>query len=472
MTENNTLLDKLFRGTLLRYPTAQEEQYYQDQLDRDLLTPTGFVMKQAATDDFVNNALLAGMFQAAFGRYGSALELTAWRQVHDQGMSLTMIGEIFINSREFSRDLPESADTLAVLRKMATMGYGEELGAAVSDEDLSPLVNGVNSGQFSYGDLLLAIAQQNERLLDNALAMLAAGLESDGNAPTEEKITGLDEDVVTAVNTLLAEAMEPPAEEPEEEPTEEPEEPEGFDDGLTLLESGGVLTVSGETEATFEINLFRHEILIDGGLRPLDEGQITEVETVNAEHFNGPGVIFTGNDQANTYTASQSGDTIRGRGGDDQLYAGAGQDSFIFEATASTNGFDRIHDFALGEDGDVLDFTLFLNQTKTTHITPVEASSNEAIAWTNGDILVASGYELTSPEAVAELFGADKPFANPAGSGKAVLITADIVGDATVWYLVNQTETATISPEELTPAAELIGINNLTLVGFSEGNFA
>ena len=81
----------------------------------------------------------------------------------------------------------------------------------------------------------------------------------------------------------------------------------------------------------------------------------------------------------------------------------------------------------------------------------------------NGDVLVAAG-PVASAAAVAALFGAGKAFRAPTAAGKYVVITADIVGDATVWAVVNQTSTNTIDAAEVTQIATLVGVHNLQLV--------
>ena len=100
----------------------------------------------------------------------------------------------------------------------------------------------------------------------------------------------------------------------------------------------------------------------------------------------------------------------------------------------------------------------------------------------NGDVLVAVGNGLNTPEAVAGLFGtglAAAPFAQPSvaaksAPAKAVLITADIVGDARIWYVVNQTGTSVIDNTEVTLVGLLKDVNNLALTGygFVAANFA
>ena len=55
-----------------------------------------------------------------------------------------------------------------------------------------------------------------------------------------------------------------------------------------------------------------------------------------------------------------------------------------------------------------------------------------------------------------------------------MLITADIVGDARIWYVVNQTGTSVIDTTEVTLVGLLKDVNNLALTGygFVAANFA
>lgn len=145
-----------------------------------------------------------------------------------------------------------------------------------------------------------------------------------------------------------------------------------------------------------------------------------------------------------------------------------------FEASAVTNGISQISNFKLGAEGDILDFSAFLNKTGTTKIATKLSTSTTATAWANGDVLVVQGDSIDTSAEIAALFGTGKPFAAPTGQAKAVIIVSDIIGDATAWYITNKT-TATITSieeNEVEQVAVLTGINNLALVGLSVDNFA
>ena len=147
----------------------------------------------------------------------------------------------------------------------------------------------------------------------------------------------------------------------------------------------------------------------------------------------------------------------------------------MFEATPTTNGVDTIHNFTVGAGGDVLNLSAFLRTTKTTTLTTQLASNTTPLVWTNGAVLVlegsAGGMPFTTAD-IAALFGASMPFAAPTASSKAVLITADVAGDAAVWFITNTSDLTAISSDEVQQVASLVGVNNLSLVPLVAGNFA
>lgn len=240
----------------------------------------------------------------------------------------------------------------------------------------------------------------------------------------------------------------------------------------SLVESGGQLVLSGLLSVDLTLNLGVPSLLIDGASYALASGSLAAVNSVDASGLTGSGLVsFTGGASAETYIASSGGDTIRGAGGADTLTGGAGADHYLFEATAATNGLDVIYGITAG-GSDVLDFSAFLNVTNTANIDVVDALSTGEAAWENGAVIVVVGDGLTTAPAIAALFGAGLPFAAPTARGKAVVIAADIVGDAGAWYLVNQTDLTNVTAAELTQVAVLNGVNNIGLVPFVAENFA
>jgi len=180
-----------------------------------------------------------------------------------------------------------------------------------------------------------------------------------------------------------------------------------------------------------------------------------------------------GSDAADLISAVDGAEYVRGFGGNDTIRLSRGADLVVFEANAADNGTDVILDFELGEGGDVLDFTRFLNSPGLTLVgNSVELGSTNAVSWANGDVIVAQGFGLDTAEGVAALFGEGLELAAPTGAAKAVLVTSDIIGDANIWFLVNQTAVSSIEAEEIVLVGTLGDVNNTSLLPFAETNFA
>lgn len=442
--DNAALVTALFHGFFLRDPIAAETEYCRNLLDLDLVTPAGVVMAGLNTDEFAQIAFpIACMYQAAFGRYGTTEELMVWRKMYDTGLSLTDMGRAFILSSEFSANNGAPSTAAEYLQAMARVGLGVEL----SLEYLAPLGAQIDSGELNYGDLLLQIAAVNGRALHVGLSMLYTGLE--GVVPSEATLTAFGTDVQVAVSTLVAQSnfFNVPA------------------DGLTCEEDGGSLFLSGTLPGSLVLDLSMHTLTVGGTARALDRGSLTDIiTTVDATGIAGGGgtgsavISFTGAARAETYDASPGGDVIRGGGGNDLLTCGLGSDRFLFEATAALNGADTISGFTQGTGGDILDFTAFIGQNWIGGVTAVDSDSTASKPWSNGDILVVAGNGLTTADSIAALFGVAVPFAAPALRGKAVVITSDIVGDTSVWYVTNQTDTTNITADEVSLVATLEGV--------------
>jgi hypothetical protein len=185
---------------------------------------------------------------------------------------------------------------------------------------------------------------------------------------------------------------------------------------------------------------------------------------------------YIGTSAANIFYATSAGSTVRGAGGNDEIHCNTGVDKITFETTAATNGEDMIYDFTRGTGKDVLNFANLLGATKATALSIAVKDSSlttSAALLTNGAVLVVSGNALDTPTAVAALFGAGTVYAAPTTGGlKAVLITADVIGDAKIWHIVNQADVGNITSDEITLVGTLVGVNNFSLVPFVVGNFA
>ena len=255
----------------------------------------------------------------------------------------------------------------------------------------------------------------------------------------------------------------------------------GFFDVLAT-ESSGLLTLAGPAPATvagaagLAINLASpneaNRLTLANKPLPLQSGTLASVNSADASGL-APGaktgVLMVGNAAANTYTASPSGDTIAGGAGNDTLTGGAGADRYVFATAPADNGIDTIRNFTVGKGGDVLDLRALLNKTGTKSIATRLSDSTAAADYSNGDVLVVAG-PVAGAADVAALFGPGKAFKAPTAAGKYVVITADIVGDASVWAVVNQTGTTTIDAAEVTQIATLVGVHNLQLVALDAGN--
>ena len=269
----------------------------------------------------------------------------------------------------------------------------------------------------------------------------------------------------------------------------------GFAD-VFFSETDGVLkSAAGQITGSVKIDLSTDQILLGTSKVRLMQGAMTAVTAVDlsdalsASAVAGASTVsvsFTGDSAANTYVASYLGDTIKGGGGADNLTAGAGLDKFIFASTAIDNGTDTIAKFVAGTGGDILNFSSFLTKTGTSKVAAKLSTAVDSTAWVSGDVLVVQGSGLATATAVANLFDSDGTglldtgvFATPTSNTKAVVITADLVGDARIWYLVktgNISATLTnaniVQAEDLTLVAVLTGVNSFSLLPFVAANFA
>jgi hypothetical protein len=87
-------------------------------------------------------------------------------------------------------------------------------------------------------------------------------------------------------------------------------------------------------------------------------------------------------------------------------------------------------------------------------------------------VLIVQGAGLNATTIAALFAATGTALLAPTAIGKAVIIASDVVGDAGVWFLVNQTLPTTVEVGELTQVATLTGVNNLQLVPLIAANFA
>ena len=254
----------------------------------------------------------------------------------------------------------------------------------------------------------------------------------------------------------------------------------------SLAENSGTLTGQGILPSSLLVDLATDTLTLNGKVAPLQSGQIANANHVDlsatapaatATPSKGTATITTtqrGDAQGNTLAGSGYGGLIEGRGGDDTLIGGGGIDRIKFASTASDNGNDTIKSFTLGTGGDILDFSAFLNKTGTANLTVRDAADPASIdnPWANGDVLSVQGNGLSTPADIAALFGSGLTYAAPTNARKAVLVSTDLTGHASIWYITNQTDVTNVTDNEVQQVATLENINNILLVGFAAGNFA
>lgn len=253
---------------------------------------------------------------------------------------------------------------------------------------------------------------------------------------------------------------------------------------IPFSETKQLLTGKGGLSGALSIDLTLDKLSLDGKSQDLIQGSMTNVINIDlsgittatatgtgASTTSKAAVTIKADDANNTVILPGIASTVEGGKGDDVITLGSAIDTLIFAATAAGNGLDTINGYTIGKGGDVLNFSAFLNKTGTTKIAATLATSITPKAWANGDVLTVQGNNLDAAK-LAALFGTAKAFALPTAASKMVIISADIVGDASIWYVVNQNDVAAITADEITLVGVLKNINNLSLLGFDTTNFA
>lgn len=244
--------------------------------------------------------------------------------------------------------------------------------------------------------------------------------------------------------------------------------------------SSDTLTVSQTPTGDFEVNLVKGTITdnestvepVSGDLTDVLNVDLSGMSSLDADDFDYITSIV-GTSGNNTIKASPFGDSITSNGGIDTITLGDGQDTVVF-FKESVSGTVTLEDFTPGTDGDILDFSDFLLQTGTGNFTFVDtnqAASATPTTWSNGDILMALTDADDDETSIAALFGTY--FANPTTAGKLVLMTADVTGDTSIWYIINKSGDGVdeITEDEIIRVGVLKDVNNYELAGFVSGNF-
>ncbi|MBI3728282.1 MAG: DUF4214 domain-containing protein [Burkholderiales bacterium] len=255
---------------------------------------------------------------------------------------------------------------------------------------------------------------------------------------------------------------------------------------IPLNETNHLLSGKGALTTALVIDLNLDVLTLDSKPLALLSGDIKQVDYVDLSSIaaatttgtststSGTKVTVTttikGDEANNLLIGSNYPNFFTGGGGHDTMQGGVGVDTYTFGITPVANGVDTITNFTIGKGGDVLNFSAFLNKTGTTKIAAVNAAATTPKAWANGDVLAVQGNALDTTK-IAALFGTGKAFTGPTVASKMVIITADIIGDASVWYVINQLDVNNITPDEIVLVGVLKNVNNLSLVGFDVTNF-
>ncbi|MDR9500015.1 MAG: hypothetical protein RI556_12630 [Hydrogenovibrio sp.] len=449
---NEFYVDALFKAALFRLPTEEESSDWTKELDTDLITVPALAVLGFQQPQFQNFLLISKVYQAAFQAPITSQQMLVWGEALRSGTSFEQIANSFLQSERFTDSLSELGNSVELfLQKSYQYLTGEKVPNSLLQEGLTLYY----TGQLTSAQLLIELS----RFADDRSVTLEILHESlYPQNPPEFDPNAYHENFRLAVSELIQER---------DQPETDLVDPVGF------IEEEGTLYYSGEEGlALVEINLAETKLMVDDETVALSEGDMTNASHVDLAGISIDSLVLEGTDQGNTFIVPDTNSDIYMTSGNDSIFLNGGTGTLHFQGDHSLVDTDSVYDFSIGQEGDLLDFTSFLNKTNTSNATTaIEATSASEVAWQNGDILTVSGFGLNSSDAIADLFGAGKAIANPVSSSKAVLITADIVGDASVWYVVNQVDTGSIAPEEITQVADLVGVNNLSLVGFSDGNF-
>lgn len=245
-------------------------------------------------------------------------------------------------------------------------------------------------------------------------------------------------------------------------------------------ESGGILSLTGMPLSTISIDLSKNTLTVGTtSITPLTGSMANAVSVdaskllINSKAKMTNAIALTGDDQANVFIGSTFGDSFTGGGGNDTAFLGPGKDTIIFAKDAALNGVDTIYGYKWGKGGDVLNFSAFLNKTGTSMVPgTIPATNTTPTTWINGDVIIVNGEGLNSAASVAALFGTAAPLINPTTTAKIVVITAGIIGDASIWYITNQNLPTSITADEIQLVGTLKDVHNLSLVAFDTANVA
>jgi hypothetical protein len=449
---NADFLTSMYQNVLLRTPDTAGMSYYQGRLDQGLAT------RAQVVETFLNSpeiqgapTALAGVYQAVLGRQPDMSGLQFWAGIMNTGASLPQIAQQMATSAEFTQKYANLGSESALINQI----YQNALGRAADPSGLAYWQSQLNTGS-NIGSVATSIALSAEGKTHNNITMEKTLLWHAiiGNEPTAAQLSALP----NATSALAVAMMQQQAATPI---------PSAF------WENSGTIYGSVALTGNLNLDLNKNTLTMNGSAQSLIQGSlpaginadfsaltlpVSTSKTTTSTTTPTQMINFTGDDAANTYVGSNYGDSIRSGKGNDTITLGSGTDLIYFADSSSNNGIDTINQFTLGTD--LLNFTAFLNKT-STGVSMIAMNSAQSLQqrWQNGDVLVIQGNALTDAATIAALFGTT--IANPTGASKAVLITADVTGDALIWYLTNQTDTTHITADEISQVGVLTGVNNL-----------
>src|SRR5262249_26689109 len=149
--------------------------------------------------------------------------------------------------------------------------------------------------------------------------------------------------------------------------------------------AGDTLILSGAAPGAITLNLNNADQYADG----TDALNQSGFKNANASAVTGNSVTFTGDASANTYVASNQGDTIAGGAGTDNITGGTGNDAITMDV--STGNTDTI---SAGAGSDTLILTGALTSAATINLTLADQYSG------SGDALIQAGFENANASAV------------------------------------------------------------------------
>lgn len=449
-TTNAEFVTKAFNGMLFRQPTDEEMSYWTNELEKGYTTPSGLYLQAASHPDFIEQNLpLAQAFYTLLGRHMNSDEMLVWGGVMRSGADMQQI----VNQLLSSPVLVQRIADYNTLDQQLSFIYQAATGNALASDLLNQYTSVLTSGQHTIAEVAMHIASQVDSAKIGLGLMYSSLFET---TVTDTNLANYDADYRVAVSEVYNAYTN-----------------EVASSDNPLIESDGRLTLTDhDYTETLTLDLTNTQLLHGSESLNLLSGSLAEVTTVDARPLGTSDLNFTGTSQSETVYASANGDTLQGGNGNDTFYSGSSTDTFVFEADARANGADTIFNFDIGAGGDILDFSNFLKASDTSNIALVDSDSTNEAAWSNGQVLISSGYSLDSVSEIAALFGAGSAFSAPNGASKAILITADIVGDAHIWAIVNQTGVTAVDETEVTLIGTLNEINNLSLVNFDTANFA